>query len=136
MRPTLESPIESDRIDRRQQAMRRIPQSRFSIVVRLTVAALLWIGLGTSRAWAQVESGSIVGTIRDASGAAVDSAAVTVTNTATNIASRVSSNSVGEYTVTQLKPGNYTVTVEKEGFKKAVQTAFKLDVRKIVRGDI
>jgi hypothetical protein len=116
--------------------MRRIPQGRFSIVVRLTVAALLWIGLGTPRAWAQVESGSIVGTIRDASGAAVDSAAVTVTNTATNIASRVSSNSVGEYTVTQLKPGNYTVTVEKEGFKKAVQTAFKLDVNQIVRVDI
>jgi hypothetical protein len=84
---------------------------------------------------AQVESGSIVGTVRDTSAASIANATVTVTNTETNIAAKVTTNSVGEYGVTQLKPGSYTISVEKEGFKKAVQASFKLDINQVVRAD-
>jgi hypothetical protein len=38
--------------------------------------------------------------------------------------------------VTELKPGTYTVTAEREGFKTAVQTAFKLDINQVVRVDL
>src|SRR6185437_5452356 len=85
---------------------------------------------------AQVASGSIVGAVRDASGAVVTDAAVTVRNTETGIAREVKTNREGGYVVTLLQPGTYTVTVEREGFKKAVQPAFKLDVNQTTRVDI
>ncbi len=85
---------------------------------------------------AQVESGKVVGTVRDATGAVVAEAAVTVTETQTNGESKTTSNSGGEYVVTELKPGTYTVKAEREGFKTAVQTAFKLDINQVVRVDL
>jgi Carboxypeptidase regulatory-like domain len=85
---------------------------------------------------AQVASGSIVGSVRDASGAVVIGATVTVRNTETGIAHVVKSNSEGQYVVTLLQPGTYSVTVERQGFKKAVQPAFKLDVNQTSRVDI
>ena len=85
---------------------------------------------------AQVESGKVVGTVRDASGAIVADAAVAVVNTATNATRNVRTDSNGEYVITGLKPGEYTVTVEREGFKKAVQSPFKLDVNQVIRVDL
>jgi hypothetical protein len=85
---------------------------------------------------AQVESGKIVGTVKDVSGAMVTNAAVTVAEIQTNVERRTKTDSNGEYVVTELKSGEYTVTVEHQGFKKAVQTAFKLDVNQAVRVDI
>jgi hypothetical protein len=85
---------------------------------------------------AQVESGKIVGTVRDASGAVLANATVKVTEIQTNIEKKTETDSNGEYVVTELKSGEYTVTVEHQGFKKAVQSAFKLDVNQVVRVDL
>ncbi len=84
---------------------------------------------------AQVESGKVVGSVRDASGAVVADATVTITETQTNAERRTTSNSGGEYVVTELKPGTYTVKAEREGFKTAVEAAFKLDLNQVVRVD-
>ncbi len=84
---------------------------------------------------AQVESGKIVGTVKDASGAIVSAAAVTVTEIQTNAERKTTSNSGGDYVVTELKPGTYTVKAEREGFKTAVEAAFKLDINQVVRVD-
>jgi hypothetical protein len=85
---------------------------------------------------AQVESATIVGTVRDSSGAVVADALVTVVNTETNIANTVRSSAVGEYIFTQLKPGAYAISAEKQGFKKTVHSAVKLDVNQVARIDI
>ena len=84
---------------------------------------------------AQVETGKIVGTVRDASGAVVVGAAITATETQTGIEKRTVTNSSGDYVITELKAGEYTVAVEHPGFKKAMQNAFKLDVNQVVRVD-
>ncbi len=84
---------------------------------------------------AQVESGKIVGTVRDASGAVVADVSVTVAETETNAETRSKSNSAGEYVVTELKPGTYMVKAEREGFKTAVESVFKLDINQVVRVD-
>ena len=84
---------------------------------------------------AQVESGKVVGTVRDASGAVVAGAAVTVTETQTNAERKTASNNGGEYVVTELKPGTYTVKAERAGFKTAVEAVFKLDINQVVRVD-
>jgi Carboxypeptidase regulatory-like domain/TonB dependent receptor len=85
---------------------------------------------------AQVETGKIVGSVKDASGAYVGDATVTVIETQTNVQKKLVTNLQGEYVATELKSGIYTVTVERSGFKKAEQTAFKLDVNQVVRVDV
>src|SRR6266851_5186133 len=85
---------------------------------------------------AQVESGSIVGTVRDSSGAVAAGASVTVTSTETNIARNVKTDAVGEYAVTLLKVGTYSVSVEHSGFRTSVQNGIKLDVNQVVRIDV
>ncbi len=97
--------------------------------------ALLGMLCGSVELCAQVETGKIVGSVKDASGAVVSDAVVTVTEVQTNVAKTITTNSDGEYVVTELKSGNYVVSVEHRGFKKAKQTEFKLDVNQVVRVD-
>jgi hypothetical protein len=94
--------------------------------------ATLWVCL-TVMAIGQVESGRVVGTVRDDSNAVVPGATVSVTNTETNVTRTTTTSDSGEFVVAELKPGTYTVTVERSGFKKTEQPVFKLDVNQVVR---
>lgn len=79
---------------------------------------------------AQEITGSIVGTVRDASGAVVAGATVTITDPSKNnitIRSAVT-NSSGEFSAPNLPISTYSVTVESPNFKKAIQTDIKVDV--------
>ncbi len=89
-------------------------------IIRLTLAALLCLVLLPVAALAQYENGSIVGTIHDASGAAVAGATVTITNSATNISTKVTSSSEGEYEAPSLRVGVYTISASAAGFADAV----------------
>jgi Carboxypeptidase regulatory-like domain len=99
-----------------------------------TIAGAMFIVV--SAAQAQVDSGKVVGTVRDASSAILADAAVTLVNTATNATRNVRTSSDGEYVLTGLQPGEYTMTVEHAGFKRAVQAPFKLDVNQVIRVDL
>ena len=103
---------------------------------RGAIIAGFFLLLAASIGVAQVESGSIVGTVRDSSGAMIAGAEVAVVNTETNIAYRAVTNTVGEYVFTQLRSGVYTVTIGHGGFKKAVQPPFKLDLNQVARVDM
>src|SRR5919107_3556402 len=95
-------------------------------IVALVVCA---VALGATAASAQETTGSIVGHVTDSTGAAVTGATVTVTDTDKNVVVRtVTTGDEGEYAVTPLPVGNYSVTVEAPNFKKAVQTGVKVDV--------
>ena len=85
--------------------------------------------------FAQVESATIVGAVFDSSGGVVSGASVTVTNSETNIAHKITTNERGEYTLAHLNPGGYTVIVEQPGFKTAVHSSIKLDITQVVRVD-
>src|SRR5258708_6984837 len=85
---------------------------------------------------AQEESGSIVGTVRDLSGAVAVGASGTVTSTGTNSARQAKTDAVGEYAVTLLRIGTSWVSVEHSGFKTSVQNGVKLDVNQVVRIDV
>jgi hypothetical protein len=78
---------------------------------------------------AQTTTGSIVGTITDATGSSVPNASVTATNEATGIEFKVSTDSAGAYVVTPIPVGRYTVTVETKGFKKAVRSGIIVNVQ-------
>jgi len=69
---------------------------------------------------AQVTTADVVGSVTDNSGAVVPDTKVTITNSGTNDARSVRTNSVGEFVFTLLLPGRYSVRVEAAGFKSFV----------------
>src|SRR5262245_26720619 len=68
-----------------------------------------------------IVTGAVNGTVTDASGAIIANAKVTLTNESTQEIQSVSSNESGVYQFPLLKPGRYSVSVEKEGFRRIVQ---------------
>lgn len=66
----------------------------------------------------QSGGGRIQGTVHDASGAIVPNAPVTVLNAATGVATHLVTNDAGLYVAPSLPIGNYTVTVEAQGFNR------------------
>jgi hypothetical protein len=89
----------------------------------VTFCALLF----SASLFGQAGTGTITGTITDATGAAVPNAPVEVRNTATNVAYPTVSTGTGAYTVTQLPPGSYSVAVTAAGFKKLTRAGITVD---------
>ena len=77
-------------------------------------------GLLTPALHAQTLSG-IQGTVTDQAGLPIPNASVIITNKDTGVHRDTTTGTVGSYRLTDLNPGTYTVTVEKPGFKSAVQ---------------
>ena len=77
---------------------------------------------------AQETRGMISGTVADPTGAAIVGANVAVTNTETNTATRLTTNSSGYYEAPLLLAGRYEVTVEFSGFKKLVRSNLVLAI--------
>ena len=78
-------------------------------------------------------SGQIIIQILDPSGAAVPSAAITVTNAATGEVRKVQTDNTGHYLVADLPVGTYDVAAEHEGFQRQVQTGVVVNVATTVR---
>ena len=74
--------------------------------------------LGGRAAIAQVDTGALMGTVRDASGAVIPNAKVTVTNEGTSLGLTMTTRGDGTYIFTPLKIGTYTVEAEATGFEK------------------
>ena len=87
-------------------------------------------------AGAQAVNGSLVGTITDASAAAVPNAKVTITATQTGLSQTQQSNQSGNYTFTNLAPGSYRVEVELAGFRKSVREGVDVLVNSTMRADL
>jgi hypothetical protein len=84
----------------------------------------------------QDASGRVIGNVFDQQGGLVPEAHVTVTNTATGIAHSTTTNKDGYFEVLDLPIGSYNVTVEHEGFSKAVTQQQKLQINQSLRFDI
>ena len=78
----------------------------------------MWRGSFPGHAHAQGETTSaIVGEVKDATGAVVAGATVTITNHETGLRRSALTDSAGRFDFPQLKPGTYTVGVKAEGFE-------------------
>ena len=80
---------------------------------------------------AQTNRGAISGTVMDPSGAVIPGATVTVTSVGTDQTRRVTTSNLGTFTVQDLEPVAYKVTVEAQGFKKEVIEGVKVDTASI-----
>jgi len=82
------------------------------------VAALsLLCSLSVPSALGQAVYGSILGSVTDPSGAAVNGAKISVTSQTKNVTTDATSNDSGNYSVTHLIPDVYTIRIEAQGFK-------------------
>ena len=92
------------------------------ITLRL-IAVLAILTLCSVWAFGQTETGQVAGTVKDATGAVVVGAKVTIVSTTTGLTRTATTNSSGLYSVVSLPPGPYNVTIEGTGFQKATQSA-------------
>src|SRR5688572_12600784 len=90
----------------------------FKLVKRILIAAFCFF-VTNGIAHAQV-AGSLAGTVHDPNGAVVPGAEITIKNDATNFTRTAVTNDEGRWTVTSLPVGSYTLSFEKNGFKKAL----------------
>jgi hypothetical protein len=103
----------------------------FTVVLAVFLAAVF-----TTSAFGQQVFGSIVGTVTDASGAAVNNATVTISDQNKGIRVTTTTNESGNFSRGQLTPGTYTVEVEAPGFRKAVSREVSVSVDQTSRVDI
>lgn len=101
-------------------------------IVRFTAVISLSFLAAVSAGFAQTVGGELVGVVKDASGAAVPNVKLTATNEATGTRSTVAANGSGEYRVSDLLVGSYSLTVEAQGFSNSEIKGIAVDLNKTV----
>lgn len=97
-------------------------KEKFFSSVRFGVVFLALVFGLSNVAFAQEETvATITGQVTDSTGSALPNTTIIVKNVGTGVERQTQSNSDGNYTVFPLTPGDYTITVEQQGFKKYVQ---------------
>ncbi len=116
----------------------RSPHSIYAMFLSRPWAILvvvLALGFTSSLGWAQATQGSIIGTVKDAKGAVVPNASVTLINTDEGEQRTATTNGVGDYRFLDSKAGHYTVHVTVPGFETWEATGVVLAVRQELRVD-
>ena len=107
---------------------RRNPSVRFFLYL---FVALILAGVCSAPAMAQRLDGTLRVTVTDKMGAVILDAKVTVTNEGTSVGITATASSAGTYVFPDLLVGSYTVTVEKEGFKKTVSKGVQVESNQV-----
>jgi len=100
--------------------------SRINTALWLSLASLLAVTLIASTALGQVTSGTIFGRVKDATGAVIKDASVTISNPENGLTRKVTTSDSGEFVAPNLLPGTYNIAVEAKGFKKLESQGFVL----------
>lgn len=116
-------------------------QSRRDTLWKRSTAIAFGILLGvllatTPAAFAQFDSGSVLGTIKDPSGSAVSGATVQLLDPAKGVAQSHQTDANGDYEFTSVRPGDFSITVTSMGFEKAVTDRFSVTVGARQRVDL
>jgi Carboxypeptidase regulatory-like domain len=109
------------------QSLKSFRYALATIVLTLSFSSLLH---------AQQTTGSIVGTVKDQTGAVVPAGTVKATNVDTGFSRSVPTNGSGEYRIDYLPVGKYTVELQATGFRRFVQENIVLNVDQTVTVDI
>ena len=92
---------------------------------KLLISGLLVL-MTAFASFAQTTSGSIAGGVVDQQQAAITGATVTIKDEAKGVSQTATSDSQGRFVFPTLSPGNYTLSIEAKGFKKAERTSLEL----------
>jgi Carboxypeptidase regulatory-like domain len=103
--------------------------------LRLFVPAALTLLLSSGVAFGQSTTGTVVGTVKDTSGAAVSGAMVKLLNTGTNAARATISSDTGAFQFPNLDVGTYAIEISAAGFEQVKFASFDLGARETKRVD-
>ena len=110
---------------------------RTSLALMMAAVPLVAAHLGSPSAYGQASSSSDAqGTVTDASGAAVSGATVHLVNNATKAERTATTNDAGQWSITNLPPANYSLRVEKAGFKSASVSSLDVQVGQAANGSV
>ncbi len=98
-------------------------------------ALLLLLFSSAPFSYGQQVFGSIYGTVTDPSGAGIPNAKVTISDDNKGLHFEVQANADGNYSKDRLIPGIYTITVETQGFNKAINKGVQVNVDSAARVD-
>jgi Carboxypeptidase regulatory-like domain/TonB-dependent Receptor Plug Domain len=105
--------------------------SATAIAIQALAGVVLLAGIAAGQ-----DTGSITGTVKDQSGAALPGATVTIQSDALAVSQTVQTGPQGTFVVPQLPPGTYAITAELTGFKKAAKSNVILPIAsKVNAGD-
>jgi len=99
-----------------------------SWILRSSLILTVAIVVGTLPLHAQVDTGSITGTVTDPSGAVINAAKVTLTNEGTGVSLSVNTGSDGSYTFSPVRIGSYKIEASAQGFKTVSQSNVVVNV--------
>lgn len=94
----------------------------------LSFVLILGLPMGTVAQTAT--TGTVLGTVADATGAVIPGAGVQLKDGATGAAWSTSTNAAGQYSFTAVTPGDYSITVTATGFRQAVVSSVRVEVAK------
>ena len=110
--------------------------TRAFAVLRRVCALVVVLLMSAAGLHAQINTATLQGLVTDPSGAVIEGANITVTNTETAVARSTKSDSAGRYTVTSLQPGHYTVEAVTQGFTSVKQENLELQVGQVESLDL
>jgi hypothetical protein len=96
----------------------------------------LAIGLSAVPATAQILYGTVVGVVRDSSGAFIPGATVTIVNRENNLTRDTTTNAEGAYSIITVLPGPYDVKVTLAGFRDVARNNVDVSIGQIARVDV
>jgi len=103
---------------------------------RFVSLGLLAVILSASPSFGQSNLATVTGIVADSSDAAIPLVKIRIRNVDTNIDREIASDETGNYTLTNLAPGNYELTAERDGFRRFVQHGIVLQVGQVLRSDV
>lgn len=118
-----------EQFERVHRAGERSWKQNFRVRGLYMMVVIAFVMLGLRSSVAQVDTGAIVGTVSDTSGAIVAGATVTIREETTGLKQTQQAGSDGSYSFSPLKLGTYTLTTEKEGFKTIVHKHIQVTVQ-------
>jgi hypothetical protein len=114
-------------------SLRKNSQRLIQISIALLLGAIIWM-VG-SKAQAQTNYGTVVGTVTDTTGADVPGAKVALKNVETNATLTTTTGNGGTYSFLNLTPGSYTVSISQKGFKAYTQKQVDVTIGGTARAD-
>jgi len=112
-------------------------QGKSSFRLLGSLPATLLFGLLVAQGlYAQIDTGTVLGTVKDQTGAVIPGAKVTLTNEGTNFAVATTSGADGGYVFTPVRIGTYSVSAEAAGFAKGVQSQLSLSINQSLVADL
>ena len=110
--------------------LRNLIWLRPRLAAAFAICLTVLLAASPARLLAQSDNGRIVGTVTDPTGAAIPDAAITVVNTENGLTLSAKSNAAGEFNIFAVPRGNYTASVDAQGFQTQKQS-FTLTVTQV-----